>query len=77
LPIPIPNPLQPVPTLPHSKLESRRQPEYNRIMSPLVIQIGVFAMRVLEVMFFVGMAGSSIVVLISFVEDAKELFGED
>ena len=34
-------------------------------------------MRVLEVMFFVGLAGSTIVILISFVEDAKELFGQD
>lgn len=34
-------------------------------------------MRVLEVMFFAGLAGSAIVVLISFVEDAKELTGED
>jgi len=34
-------------------------------------------MRLLEVMFFVGLAGSTIVILISFVEDAKELFGED
>jgi hypothetical protein len=42
-----------------------------------MLQFGIFAMRVLEVMFFVGMAGSAIVVLISFVEDAKELFGED
>jgi len=39
--------------------------------------LGIFAMHVLEVMFFVGMAGSSIVVIISFVEDAQELFGED
>jgi len=37
----------------------------------------VFAMRVLEVMFFIGLAGSTVVVLISFVEDAKELFGKD
>jgi len=37
----------------------------------------VFAMRVLEVMFFLGLAGSTVVVLISFVEDAKELFGDD
>jgi hypothetical protein len=37
----------------------------------------VFAMRVLEVMFFLGLAGSTVVVLISFVEDAKELFGKD
>lgn len=34
-------------------------------------------MHILEVMFFVGMAGSAIVVVISFIEDAKELFGED
>ncbi len=33
--------------------------------------------RILEVMFFAGLAGSTIVVLISFVEDAKELFGEE
>jgi hypothetical protein len=36
-----------------------------------------YAMKVLEVMFFVGMAGSSIVVIISFIEDGKELFGKD
>ena len=35
----------------------------------------VIAMRVLEVMFFVGLAGSAVVVIISFIEDAKELFG--
>ncbi len=46
---------------------------YNRSM----LQFGLFAMHVLEVMFFVGLAGSSIVVIISFVEDAQELFGED
>jgi hypothetical protein len=34
-------------------------------------------MRVLEMMFFIGLAGSSIVVLISFVEDAKELTGDE
>jgi hypothetical protein len=39
--------------------------------------IAIFAMRLLELMFFVGLIGSTIVVLISFVEDAKELFGED
>jgi hypothetical protein len=42
-----------------------------------MLQIGLFAMHVLEVMFFVGMAGSAIVVVISFIEDAQELFGED
>jgi hypothetical protein len=43
--------------------------------SPMALAI--FGLRVLEVMFFVGLAGSSVVVLISFVEDAKELFGKD
>lgn len=40
----------------------------------LIAQLGMW---ILEGMFFVGLVGSSIVVLISFVEDAKELFGED
>ena len=40
----------------------------------LIAQLGMW---ILEAMFFVGLVGSSIVVLISFVEDAKELFGED
>ena len=39
--------------------------------------LAVFAMRLLEVMFFVGLAGSAVVVLISFFEDGKELFGKD
>jgi hypothetical protein len=32
-----------------------------------------FAMHALTYIFFVGMAGSSIVVVISFIEDLKEL----
>jgi hypothetical protein len=39
--------------------------------------IALLAMKILEVMFFVGLAGSTVVVLISFVEDGKELFGKD
>lgn len=39
--------------------------------------VALFLMRVLEVMFFVGLVGSAIVVVISFVEDGKELFGKD
>jgi len=39
--------------------------------------LAIFAIRVLEVMFFVGLAGSAVVVLISFVEDGKDLFGKD
>jgi hypothetical protein len=41
------------------------------------MQVAIFAMRVLEVMFFVGLVGSAVVVLISFIEDGKELFGKD
>jgi hypothetical protein len=32
-----------------------------------------WGVRLLELMFFIGLMGSSIVVLISFFEDAKEL----
>ena len=39
--------------------------------------LAIFAMRVLETLFFLGLVGSSIVVIISFIEDGKELFGED
>jgi hypothetical protein len=39
--------------------------------------LAVFAIRLLEVMFFVGLAGSCVVVIISFVEDGKELFGDE
>ena len=39
--------------------------------------IAVLAMRLLELMFFLGLAGAAVVVLISFIEDFKELFGEE
>jgi len=39
--------------------------------------VAIITMRVLEVMFFVGLVGSAVVVLISFYEDGKELFGKD
>ena len=39
--------------------------------------LAIIGMRVLEVMFFLGLAGSVVVVLISFYEDGKELFGKD
>lgn len=41
------------------------------------MSIAIFGMRVLEIMFFAGLAGSAIVVVISFLEDGKELFGKD
>jgi hypothetical protein len=37
----------------------------------------ILGMRVLEVLFFLGMFGSALVVVISFVEDGKELFGKE
>lgn len=39
--------------------------------------VAIFVMRLLEVLFFAGLAGSAVVVVISFVEDAGELIGED
>ncbi len=39
--------------------------------------LAIVAIRTLEVMFFLGLAGSAVVVLISFFEDGKELFGKD
>ena len=39
--------------------------------------IAVFAIHLLSWMFLIGLAGSSVVVLISFYEDAVELFGKD
>jgi hypothetical protein len=41
------------------------------------MQLAIFLMRVAEVMFFVGLVGSAVVVILSFIEDGKELFGKD
>ena len=38
---------------------------------------GIVFVDVLVTLFFVGMAGSVVVILISFVEDSRELFGSD
>ena len=38
--------------------------------------VAIFFMRLMEVMFFVGIAGSAIVVVISFIEDLQLLVGE-
>ena len=39
--------------------------------------IGKFLIDLIVVLFFVGMAGSVVVIVISFVEDFRELFGSD
>jgi hypothetical protein len=54
------------------KFLSERKKGYN-----LCMRLALFAMHILETMFFVGLAGSTVVVLISFVEDGIELFGKD
>jgi hypothetical protein len=41
------------------------------------MQLALIAMRLLEWMFFFGLAGSTVVVLISFFDDGIELFGKD
>ena len=41
------------------------------------MQLARIAMRVVEVLFFFGMIGSAIVVVITFFEDWKELFGKE
>lgn len=41
------------------------------------MSLAIVFVRFLEVLFFAGLAGSAIVILISFFEDFKELFGED
>ena len=42
-----------------------------------MLPLAILGLRVLETMFFIGLAGSAIVIVISFIEDGKELFGED
>lgn len=41
------------------------------------MSLAVFAIRLVEVLFFFGLIGSAIVVAVTFVEDARELFGKD
>lgn len=41
------------------------------------MSIAIFAIGAAEVLFFTGLVGSAVVVIISFVEDAKELLEKD
>jgi len=41
-----------------------------------MILVALFFMRLIEILFFAGIAGSMIVVVISFIEDIHELLGE-
>lgn len=47
-----------------------------RVYNNSVLAFAQFAMHVLVFLFFLGLAGSSVVVVISFVEDLNELLGE-
>ncbi len=38
--------------------------------------VALFFMRLCEIMFFAGIAGSAVVVVISFIEDIHELVGD-
>jgi hypothetical protein len=41
-----------------------------------MLVVAIFFMRLIEILFFVGIAGSSVVVVISFIEDIHELLGD-
>ncbi len=43
----------------------------------VVHPIALFAIHLVETVFFLGLAGSAVVVAISFVEDLHELLGDD
>jgi hypothetical protein len=58
-------------------LRSFESPKKSRIDYNLDMALAILGMRILTWMFFVGLAGSAVVVLISFWEDGKELFGKD
>ena len=38
--------------------------------------VAILFMRLFEIMFFIGIAGSAVVVVISFIEDLQLLVGE-
>jgi len=44
---------------------------------PSMHGFGTFLVRLVTILFFTGLAGSTIVIAISFVEDFRELFGPD
>jgi hypothetical protein len=54
-----------------------RIPYTLRPYTPGMIHLAIFGMRVLETLFFIGLAGSAVVVAISFVEDFRVLLHRD
>ena len=57
------------------ELRAVNSPCFSATIASMILAI--LGMRILETMFFVGLVGSAIVILISFIEDGKELFGKD
>ena len=47
------------------------------LYNPLVIALLQFAMHLVTILFFIGLAGSAVVVILSFIEDLGELLGEE
>jgi hypothetical protein len=43
----------------------------------MIALLGTVLVRILEAMFAVGLVGSTLVLLITFVEDAETLFGRE
>ena len=62
---------------PGARLSNFRESGLHGLGTIIAMILAIFAMRLLEVMFFVGLVGAAVVVLISFIEDFKELFGEE
>ena len=50
--------------------------ETKKAIQSMRMLIAIFFMRLFEVMFFAGIAGSAVVVVISFIEDLQLLVGE-
>ena len=52
------------------------QQETGKEIQSMTVLIAIFFMRLFEVMFFAGVAGSAVVVAISFIEDIQLLAGD-
>ena len=50
--------------------------ETEKAIQSMCMWIAIFFMRLFEFMFFAGIAGSAVVVVISFIEDLQLLVGE-
>jgi hypothetical protein len=52
------------------------QQETGKEIQSMTVLIAIFFMRLFEVMFLAGVAGSAVVVVISFIEDIQLLVGD-